>query len=79
MQTARSAKPSVIDLDRHLPPAGWRRWSARSKAAVVIAVRNRRLGRAEAYERYMLADEELSQWEDAFDLNGIAGLLAKRR
>jgi hypothetical protein len=79
MQNAHSTKCSTIDLDRDLPPAGWLRWNVRRKAAVVIAVRGGRLGRAEARERYRLSDEELSQWEDAFDLDGIAGLLSKRR
>jgi hypothetical protein len=75
----RSAKRPSNDLESYLPPAGWRRWSARNKAAVVIAVRSGTLGRAEAYECYMLSEEELSGWEDAFDLDGIAGLQAKRR
>jgi hypothetical protein len=75
----RSAKPRSLDLERDLPPAGWRRWGALNKAAVVIAVRSGRLGRLEAYDRYMLSDEELSAWEDAFDQDGIAGLLVKRR
>jgi hypothetical protein len=73
------AKSSSLDLERHLPAPGWRRWSARSKAAVVIAVRSGKLGRVEAYDRYMLSDEELSGWEEAFDRDGIAGLQAKRR
>ena len=78
MPEVRSARrPS--DLESYLPPAGWRRWSARNKAAVVIAIRSRSLGRDEARERYMLSTEELSGWEKAFDLDGIAGLQVKRR
>ena len=50
------------------------RWDARKKARVVIAVRSGTLSRGEAYDRYMLSEEELSQWEEAFDREGIAGL-----
>jgi DNA-binding response OmpR family regulator len=57
-----------------LPPAGLANWSAEWKAAVVIAVRSGTLGRSEACERYMLSEEELSQWEEAFNRDGIGGL-----
>ena len=33
---------------------------------------------SEAFDRYMLSEEELSQWEEAFDRDGIAGLQAKK-
>jgi hypothetical protein len=46
---------------------------------VVIAIRSGTLSRVEAYERYMLSEEELSGWEEAFDRDGLAGLQAKRR
>ena len=71
-------RPPVI-LEIFLPTAGWQRWTARNKAAVVMAVRSGKLGRAEAYERYMLSAEELSGWEEAFNLDGLAGLQATRR
>jgi hypothetical protein len=45
----------------------------------VIAVRSGKLGRSEASERYLLSEEEFSTWEEAFDLDGIAGLQATRR
>ncbi len=77
MRRVRSTKPSVIDLARHLPPTGLTRWRAREKAAVVLAVRNGTLRINEAYDRYMLSEEELSRWEVAFDQEGIAGLQAK--
>ena len=77
MRRVRSAKPSVIDIARFPPPAGLARWSAREKAAVVLAVRSGTLRLSEAYERYMLCEEELSRWEAAFDQEGIAGLQAK--
>ena len=73
------AKRPPIVLEIFLPPAGWRRWTARNKAAVVIAARSGTLGRVEAYERYMLSEEELSGWEEAFDRDGIAGLQATCR
>jgi len=69
---------SPIDLVSDLPPAGTTiRWSARKKAAVVLAVQSGTLGRREAYDRYMLSEEELSHWEEAFGQDGIAGLNAK--
>jgi hypothetical protein len=79
MRRARLIRRSSFDLENYLPPPGWRRWGARNKAAVVIAVRSGTLGRVAAYERYTLSEEELSRWEDAFDQDGIAGLQATRR
>ena len=77
MRRVRSTKPSVIDLERLLPRAGLTRWSAREKAAVVLAVQSGTLARSEAYDRYMLSEEELSRWEEAFGQDGVAGLRAK--
>ncbi len=77
MRRVRSNEPPVIDLARLLPQSGLTRWSAREKAAVVLAVRNGTLRLSEAYDRYMLSEEELAQWEAAFDQEGIAGLKAK--
>ena len=63
-----------------IPPAGsLARWDARKKARVVIAVRSGTLSRGEAYDRYLLSEEELSQWGEAFDREGIAGLQIKSR
>jgi hypothetical protein len=53
------------------------RWSAWEKAAVVIAVRGGSLRLREAYDRYMLSEEEFARWEKAFDQDGIAGLQVK--
>jgi hypothetical protein len=41
--------------------------SVHNKAAVVVAVRSRRPGRIEAYDQYMLSEEEFFAWEEAFD------------
>jgi hypothetical protein len=62
-----------------IPPADLTRWGARKKARVVIAVRNGTLSRGEAYDRYLLSEEELSQWEEAFNRDGIGGLQNKIR
>jgi hypothetical protein len=59
-----------------LPPIGSTRWDGRAKAAVVLAVRRGTLQRREAFRRYMLSEEELSQWEETFEKDGIAGLQA---
>ena len=77
MHKFRPAKQPPFDLARDLPTAGARMWSARRKAAVVLAVRSGILSLSEAYDRYMLSEEEFSQWEEAFDRDGIAGLQAK--
>jgi hypothetical protein len=66
-----------LDFTSDLPIAGTRNWSAQRKAAVVLAVRSGTLHRVEAYERYMLSEEELAQWEAAFTSDGIAGLQLK--
>jgi two-component system cell cycle response regulator DivK len=62
-----------------LPPAGLKRWSAWRKAAVVIAVRSGTISVREACDRYTLSEEELSQWREAFDRDGIAGLRVRTR
>lgn len=77
MRRVRSGERSPDDLLRFLPPPGAKRWSARAKAAVVVAVRSGVLSLSDAYSRYMLSVEEFSQWEEAFDRDGIAGLQAK--
>jgi Protein of unknown function (DUF1153) len=46
----------------------------RLAAAVVAATRTGILSRVEACQRYMLSDEELVDWEGAFDKRGIPGL-----
>jgi hypothetical protein len=76
MQKLASTKSSTVDL--LLPPAGCRSWSAHKKAAVVVALRAGGLSRGDAYQRYMLSEEELASWEAAFELDGIAGLQARR-
>ena len=77
MHRSRSPKQPPIDLERVLPPPGPVIWTAWKKAAVVIAVRSGSLRLREAYDRYMLSEEEFSSWEKAFDQDGIAGLQVK--
>jgi uncharacterized protein DUF1153 len=62
-------KPGERDVE--LPPPDTRRWSSRRKAAVVVATRTGFISRIEACRRYMLSDEELANWEAAFDNRGI--------
>jgi hypothetical protein len=61
-----------------LPPANTKRWVARRKAAVVMALRERMLTIEEACLRYALSEEELRSWQQAFEADGIAGLGAGR-
>jgi len=78
MRRVHPGARASIDLERHLPPPGPKRWTARNKAAVVLAIRNGTLRLGEAYDQYMLSEEELSGWEAAFDQDGLAGPQVKR-
>ncbi len=57
-----------------LPPLGATRWGARSKAAVVTAVRSGALSLDEACKRYALSTDEYLSWETALDTLGLEGL-----
>ena len=61
-----------------LPPPDTKRWSPSRKAAVIAAARAGLISREEACARYMLSDQELVEWEQAFDRNGIPGLRTTR-
>jgi hypothetical protein len=61
-------------LNLDLPAAETKRWSPLRKAAVLIAIRNGSITRTEARTRYALSEEELAEWEVAFDRRGIHGL-----
>ncbi len=62
-----------------LPAPDTKRWSPRRKAAVVAATRTGLISREEACARYLLSDEELVEWEKAFDRNGVPGLRTTRQ
>jgi len=75
MQAASAVSaPDPGKADLALPSADTKRWSSRRKAAVVVATRAGVISRLEACRRYMLSDEELANWEAAFDDRGIPGL-----
>jgi hypothetical protein len=78
MPRAHPTKPPVT-IPAGLPPPGATRWTAQRKAAVVRALRSGTLERHEAYDRYLLSDGELRDWEETFDRDGISGLLVKTR
>lgn len=73
-QSSCSTDPKHRKTNLELPPPDTKRWSSRRKAAVVIATRTGILSRMEACQRYMLSDQELADWEGAFDRRGIPGL-----
>lgn len=54
-----------------------KRWVARRKATVVLAVRLGLVSLADACDRYTLSVDEFASWEAAYDGQGIAGLLFK--
>ena len=59
-----------------LPPANTNRWVARRKAAVVAALSSGALTMEEACRRYALSEEELLDWQRAFEAHGLSGLRA---
>ena len=73
-QSSCHIAPNQRETKLELPPPDAKRWSSRRKAAVVVATRTGILSRVEACRRYMLSDEELADWEVAFDRRGIPGL-----
>jgi hypothetical protein len=73
-QSSCRIAPKQSERNLELPPPDTKRWSSRRKAAVVVAIRTGILSRMEACQHYMLSDEELADWEVAFDRRGIPGL-----
>lgn len=59
-----------------LPSVDTRRWVASRKASVVRAVAAGLIHRKEALEKYMLSDDEFSEWETAVAVHGEAALKA---
>ena len=75
VEKAARRNPDTLD---ELPSPNVKRWTARRKAAVVIAVSEDRILREEACHRYQLSSEELLAWEDAFKRYGNPGLHVAR-
>lgn len=68
-----------VSDSRKLPPGGRPlRWTARRKAAVLLAVTTGQLSIEEACRRYELTEAELAAWLDAFKQFGTAGLRATK-
>jgi hypothetical protein len=61
-----------------LPPPGTKTWGSRTKAAVVLGIRQGLITRDEAYTMYMLSPEELASWEAAFDQGGHQSLIRSK-
>ena len=68
--SGRTSKKAELNL----PPPGTMRWGARSKAAVVTAIRSGVLTLEEACEQYALSTAEYLSWEAGFDALGLEGL-----
>ena len=73
----RSCPDDAIDVLVFLQSPTPKRWVARRKAAVVLAVRLGLVSIADACDRYTLSVDEFASWEAAYDGQGIAGLLFK--
>ena len=67
----------AITLD-DLPSENTRRWVARRKATVVMAVRGGLISLEEACRKYTLSVEEYLSWERAIERHGLAGLRVTR-
>ena len=65
-------------LREGLPPPNTRRWVARRKAAVVIAVQRGVITIEQACQAYQLTEEEFLSWKHAFETYGLAGLRTTR-
>lgn len=61
-----------------LPSPGTRRWVARRKAAIVMAVQHGLISFEEACARYSLTLDEYLSWQRSFERHGIPGLRATR-
>jgi hypothetical protein len=61
-----------------MPPPGLKRWMARQKAEIVVAVENGLLSIVEACKRYDLSPDEFLGWKTAFGRHGMAGLRVTR-
>jgi hypothetical protein len=57
-----------------LPPPNTKRWGARRKAAVVMAVSGGMISLEEACHRYQMSEDEFLIWRRAFETYGLNGL-----
>ncbi len=57
-----------------LPPPGTKRWTARYKAQIVIAVRSGLISLEDACSNYKLTVDELFSWQESYDRYGLRGL-----
>jgi hypothetical protein len=61
-----------------MPPPGIKRWMARQKAEIVIAVESGLLSIVDACKRYDLSPDEFLAWKTAFGRHGMEGLRVTR-
>lgn len=61
-----------------LPPPGMKRWTARHKAQIVVAVRCGLISLEEACGNYKLTVDELFAWRESYDRHGLRGLSSIR-
>ena len=74
---AHRAKKYVVAVDEYgVSRSG--RFNLRDKVAILTSLRDERLNRAQAKERYGVTDDELSEWQVNFAEHGHAGLLVTR-
>jgi transposase-like protein len=61
-----------------LPPENVERWTAKRKAAVIIAVQKGAITVEEACRRYEISEEEFLAWQHVFAAYGLPGLRSTR-
>lgn len=85
MKTSSTSTSQVFGPDGsiltpvNLPSDNHVRWSPRRKAEIVAAIRGGLLSVQEASVRYQLSSEELLNWAQAYDRDGLRGLTTRRR
>jgi hypothetical protein len=75
MQALNDAR---ADARANLPPPDTKRWVARRKAAILVAINTGVLSRAQACARYHISEIELRLWERAVYFAGVPGLRVTR-
>lgn len=66
------------DARANLPPLDTKRWVARRKAAIHVAINTGVLSRAQACAHYHISEIELRLWERAVQFAGVPGLRVTR-
>src|SRR5215212_1242682 len=70
--------PADNQIDPDLPQGNPKRWTARRKAAVILAIHKKIISVWDACEHYDLSAAELAEWERDLNRFGVPGLRATK-